>query len=146
MNLLGSGRPCVDEEDKALNGGDEALICRRRDAADSSSGVLLWLERVDDALGRVLEVAVAGPGADKAIGPRLSAGGMRDVRTGSKCVEEGGEGRYERGVGGVRWGGGGGRRDGSMTEMGSQEEMEGRRASLWGWVRGVRCGWTVLSG
>ena len=140
MNLLGSGRPYVDEEDKALNGGDEALICRRRDAADSSSGVLLW---VDDALGRVLEVAV-GPVADKAIGPRLSAGGTRDVRTGSKCVEEGGEGRYERGVGGVRWGGG--RRDGSMTEMGSQEEMEGRRASLWGWVRGVRCGWTVLSG
>lgn len=138
MNLLGSGRPYVDEEDKALNGGDEALICRRRDAADSSSGVLLW---VDDALGRVLEVAVAA----KAIGPRLSAGGTRDMRMGSKCVEEGGEGRYERGVGGVRWGGGGGRRDGSMTEMGSQEEMEGRRASLWGWVRGVRCGWTVLS-
>ena len=144
MNLLGSGSPYVDEEDKALNGGDEALICRRREAADSSSGVLLWLDRVDDALGRVLEVAVAGPGADKAIGPRLSAGGMREVRPGSKCVEEGGEGRYERGVGGVRWGGG--RRDGSMTEMGSQEEMEGRRESLWGWARGVRCGWTVLSG
>lgn len=130
--MLGSGRPYVDEEDKALNGGDDALICRRRDAADSSSGVLLWM---DDALGRVLEVAVA-EGAAKAIGPRLSAGGTRDVRTGSKCVEEGGEGRYERGVGGVRWGGG--RRDGSMTDMGSQEEMEGRRASLWGWVRGVR--------
>ena len=143
MNLLGSGRPYVDEEDKALNGGDEALICRRRDAADSSSGVLLW---VDDALGRVLEVAVAGPVAAKAIGPRLSKGGTRDVRMGSKGVEEGGEGRYERGVGGVRWGGGGGRRDGSMTEMGSQEEMEGRRESLWGWARGVRCGWTVLSG
>ena len=141
MNSLGSGRPYVDEEDKALNDGDEALICRRRDAADSSSGVLLW---VDDALGRVLEVAVAGPVADKAIGPRVSAGGTRDVRTGSKWVEEGGEGRYERGVGGVRWEGG--RRDESMTEMGSQEEMEGRRASLWGWVRGVRCGWTVLSG
>lgn len=40
--------------------------------------VLLWvvetLDRVDDALGGVLEVAVAGPVAAKAIGPRLSAG------------------------------------------------------------------------
>ena len=74
MSLLGSGRPYVNEEDKDLNGRDKALICRRRDAAHLSSGVLLWLNRVDDDLGRVLEIAVAGPVAAKAIRPRLSRG------------------------------------------------------------------------
>jgi len=69
--------------------GDEpARIWSKSDAADSSSGVRLLLMGLVALLGAFTIAAVA-------TGPRLSTGGIWDVRTGSTWVDEGGEGRYE---------------------------------------------------
>ena len=62
-----------------------------------------------------------------AMGPRLSTGGIWEVRMGSKCVDDGGEGRYGvmRGDGLVL---GAGRSCGSISGSSSQDEIDGRRA------------------
>lgn len=59
------------------SGGDEALICKSDEAADSSSGV-----RIGDRT------------ADDATGPRLSVGGVCMVFIGSNRADDGGEGSW----------------------------------------------------
>jgi hypothetical protein len=106
------GQDDVEEADERKV-GDEVLICRRSDAADSSSDVL-----------------VGGDAWQAATGLRVSVGGNWEVLTGWKFVEEGGDGRCEKvsREEEIRiWDGD--RRLGSICGSGSQDEIEGKGCS-----------------
>lgn len=106
---MGVGGAPADEEDadaaeendveRTARKGGEAAICRRSEAADSSSGVRalpLLVVLFPVGFGPDAGVEVGGPtSAAVATGPRLRKGGCAcAVRSGAKRVELGGEGRY----------------------------------------------------